>query len=252
MEYCPNGTIRQKVNLPYDDFINYARQMLDALAYCHANKIAHRDIKPDNIFIDQYNHIKLADFGFAKQFDDENKSTEKCGSLNFIAPEMFQYQEICPFKADIWALGVTFFFMATGTYPFKNTLREELKQAIIYGDMDFGTHSVNPQIRFLINKMTIKNPISRPTAEKLLKLPMFTNQLFKRTLSLSGSFRRNSYTTCSSHSNFNLAKAATFDQKDSVDDDKKQLPLLDVHSYRSIVAYPNIQRMSSRYIPTKQ
>ena len=223
--------------------------MLDAIYYCHSNNIAHRDIKPDNIFIDHYNHIKLADFGFAKQFDDNTKSTERCGSLNFIAPEMIQCQEIDPFKVDIWALGITFFFMSTGLYPFKGNSREELKEAILYGDLNYSNCNVDPRIRFLIGKMTAKNPVSRPTADKLLKLPIFTSINTKKNLLFPVNSRRNSYTTCgSSQANFNLPKSVTFDQNQSIQvaDDKKQITLDYVHTYK-LINMPIAPRMGNHY-----
>lgn len=239
MEYCPNGTIRQKINLSYGVFIYYAKQILEALLYCHSNQIAHRDIKPDNIFIDEYNHIKLADFGFAKQFGDETKSSEKCGSLNFLAPEIIQFQENCPFKADIWALGITFFFMLTGTYPFKGKSRKEIRQSIVYSEIDFSQYNIDPKLRFLISKMTTKKPKLRPTVDKLLSLPIFSTIVSKKAPLLAGQGRRNSYTTgfC----------ALTFDQNDfvSTDDENKKLQK-DPLSYKYIRFFPNIQRVYGR------
>lgn len=250
MDYCPNGTVRQKINLPYENFMYYAKQMIEALVYCHASNIAHRDIKPDNIFIDQYDKIKLADFGLARQFEDDTKSNEKCGSLIFVPPEMLQCQSVCPFKADIWALGITFFFMATGNYPFRSNSREELKKSIIRGELDYGRYKIDPKIRFLISKMTIKEPSSRYTAEKLLKLPMFSPVLNKKPFFLTDASRRQSFTTgCLVQNNAIINKSMTFDEKQfdpSTPNSKPKLPLLDILSYRSINVKPNIQRMSSR------
>lgn len=176
LEYCPNGTIQQKGKLPNDQFICYARQILEAVSYCHSINIAHRDIKPDNIFLDQNGRIKLADFGMAKRFEIDEKSKEKCGSLMFFSPEMIQNQFVCPFKADIWALGVTFFYMVTGTFPFQSKSREQLKQLIFLGDFDFDKYDIDPDIRYLINRMTTKNANLRATAEELLQLPMFNQK----------------------------------------------------------------------------
>lgn len=65
MEYCPKGTIKELKKMNRENFIFYAKQLVEVLNYCHSQKIAHRDIKPENIFIDNYNNIKLGDFGFA-------------------------------------------------------------------------------------------------------------------------------------------------------------------------------------------
>lgn len=167
MEYCPIGSIKQKGKLTYEQFVYYSKQILEAVSYCHSLNIAHRDIKPENIFIDQNNNIRLADFGIAKHFDYlGDKSEQKCGSLKFFSPEMFQLTEICPFKADIWALGVTFFCMATGEYPFKNIhTRDDLQQSIIAANFSFEKYEIDEIIHFLIVKMTQSNPDMRQTSE---------------------------------------------------------------------------------------
>ena len=183
MEYCPIGSINQKGKLSYEQFVNYSKQILEALSYCHSLNIAHRDIKPENIFLDQNDKIRLADFGVAKYFDNCNKSDEKCGSLRYFSPEMFQCNEICPFKADIWALGVTFFCMATGEYPFKGNSREDLKQNVLKCNFNFEKFEIDERIRFLIIKMTQLNPDLRQTPERLLKLPMFNPLIRKRIAS---------------------------------------------------------------------
>lgn len=250
MDYCSNGTMRDKTNLPYEYFLYYAKQILEALAFCHSHNIAHRDIKPENIFLDQYDHVKLADFGLARQFDEENKSKEKCGSLIFIAPEVLQYNEVCPFKADIWALGITFFYLATGTYPFKTKSRELLKKAIIAGELDYSQCKIDPKIRFIISKMCTKNPNSRFTAQQILKLPMFSPVLTKKPTFLNDLSRKKSFTTGYLGAKAQINKSMTFDSTQSGfgsdGEDKPKIPAIDILSYRSINIKPNIQRMSSR------
>lgn len=175
MEYCCNGTLRQKGKLPYDTFIYYAKQLISALSYCHSRNVAHRDIKPDNIFLDQYGQIKLADFGLAKHFENDAQSNEKCGSLMYFAPEMFIHHSIDPFKADIWALGITFFYMTTGRYPYDTNSREDLKNMIVYCDLDLSIFDINPKISYLIGKMTRKSIEARSNADELLNISLFTN-----------------------------------------------------------------------------
>lgn len=176
MEYCPNGTIKQMGKLTYEKFIFYAKQLLEVLNYCHSQKIAHRDIKPENIFIDQYNHVKLGDFGLADKFHENGSSQEKCGSLLFCSPEIITSSQFDPFKADIWALGITFFYMAAGKYPFSAKSYDQLFQLVKFGQVNFFNVEINLSIKALIQKMTSKDPKNRPSINEILNMPIFNKQ----------------------------------------------------------------------------
>ena len=106
--------------------------MLKAIHYCHrVIKVIHRDIKPDNIMINHNNEAVLIDFGVSalvdQQEDDALKNTQ--GSYMFFAPEMFNRKDknttIRGEMTDLWALGVSIYFMIAGKFPFdegKNNL----------------------------------------------------------------------------------------------------------------------------------
>ena len=176
MEYCSNYTLKSRGKLNYDDFIKYSKQVLQALSFCHSKMIAHRDIKPDNILLDKYDRVKLADFGFAKQFDSNAPtSNERVGSLMYMAPEIINgHKMFNPFKADVYALGITFFYMATEKMPFTAASKDDLIRFINFGNIDFTQYDdVDPEIQKMIMKMTSHNPILRPSVDKLLKLPIY-------------------------------------------------------------------------------
>lgn len=253
-EYCNNGTISDKGKLTNSKFITYAKQILQAISFCHSNNIAHRDLKPENIFLDQYDQVKLADFGMAKQFEIDTKSAEKCGSLMFLAPEAFLYQEINPFKADIWALGITFFYMATGKYPFRNASKEEMQQHISRGEIDFRHYEIHPTIKALIKKMTIKDQNNRPTVDKLLELPIFSQTINKNVIFISKSQVKLSpqsfHTTCSiqSHKSLTFEQIPVPSEVKNNDNDGRGIngTMADVHSYRRLNLYPRIRRVNGR------
>lgn len=245
MEYCPNGTIHQKGKLIYEEFIYYSKQILDAVEYCHSKNIAHRDIKPENILIDKYNKVKLADFGIAKNFENDDKSGDKCGTMKYFAPEMFLYKEINPFKADIWALGITFYYMSTGKYPFSIHSVQQLKQSILIGEFDFIKNKIDPRIQNIINKMTQSQPNLRPTANKLINFSTYqiikdnkksnkqTNShkiIMKPNISSSRSFINENHKTNSLGSNLKVS------------------PLTKMNSYKSFNHLSSIQQIKGHLI----
>ncbi|MCW0219740.1 MAG: protein kinase [Prosthecobacter sp.] len=93
----------------------------DALSYAHAKGLVHRDIKPANVLISTDGRIKLADFGLAKHFDKPStmltRSNMAMGTPEYAAPEQYDTQAVVDHRADIYALGVVFYQMLTGTIP---------------------------------------------------------------------------------------------------------------------------------------
>lgn len=80
-------------------------QLVSSLHYCHRKGFVHRDLKPENILLDGDHNIKLADFGFSKEFS-ENQLTTFCGTVSYMAPEILRSQPYDGPKVDIWSLGV--------------------------------------------------------------------------------------------------------------------------------------------------
>lgn len=107
-------------------------QVAGALDYAHTHGeqgIIHRDIKPSNIFIDQHGNVKLTDFGISGP--PLRESEYIIGTPLYLAPEIIKTEKVDG-RADIYALGVTAFYMLTGRYPFtattvKGLLRQHLK-----------------------------------------------------------------------------------------------------------------------------
>jgi serine/threonine protein kinase len=111
--------------------------MLKALYYCHkVIGVIHRDIKPDNIMINNTGEAVLIDFGISTTFnleDDDNINEFlklKAGSYFFYAPELFEKffeksstrtERLSAFgpATDIWSLGITFYYILSGQYPWK-------------------------------------------------------------------------------------------------------------------------------------
>lgn len=91
------------------------RELLEAMCYCHKNAVFHRDLKPNNILIDDNGTVKLADFGLARAFNLPMKDyTHEVVTLWYRAPEILLGDNNYSIPIDIWACGVIFFEIAHG------------------------------------------------------------------------------------------------------------------------------------------
>ncbi|XAR68700.1 Non-specific serine/threonine protein kinase [Bertholletia excelsa] len=108
----------------------YAAEIVSAVSHLHANSVMHRDLKPENILLDADGHVMLADFGLAKQFDENTRSNSMCGTVEYMSPEIVLGKGHDK-AADWWSIGVLLFEMLTGKPPFIGGNREKIQQKII-------------------------------------------------------------------------------------------------------------------------
>jgi len=134
MEYCKNGDLDSYVRgrkMNEKGAWYYLYQILQGINYLHSKNIMHRDLKPQNILVDDNNVCKIADFGFAKIQGNDMVNT-MCGSPMYMAPEIIKHQEYSE-KADIWSCGIIFYQMLTGELPLKSKTFYELSKKIDMG-----------------------------------------------------------------------------------------------------------------------
>lgn len=143
------------------------RQILSVLQYCHGLNVTHRDLKLENVLLDESNNVKLIDFGFSTCIPLEKKSTVFCGTPSYMAPEIVARREYTGPPADVWALGVLLFAMLCGCFPFKGINDAELYRKIQKGIFTIPEH-VEENPRRLIRKMMQVDPGKRPTTAELM------------------------------------------------------------------------------------
>jgi serine/threonine-protein kinase len=123
MEFLEGQTLRDMMQvrgaLPLKEAINIACQVLEALGYAHANRVIHRDIKPDNIHILPGGQVKLADFGIARLTEEPSLTSDGqvFGTPSYMSPEQIEGRGI-DYRSDIFSLGVLLYEMLTGRKPF--------------------------------------------------------------------------------------------------------------------------------------
>ncbi|TXT15684.1 hypothetical protein VHUM_00187 [Vanrija humicola] len=185
LEYVPGGTIATIYRTPNQGRFEeqlvkfFTRQILEGLAYLHAQNIWHRDLKGDNILVDANGVCKISDFGISKRtsdaYDSFANATNMKGSVFWMAPEVIHSsgQRTYSGKVDIWSLGCVVLEMWSGQRPWG-----ELEQVAAMLEM-FRNKSAPPcppdiQLSavardFMYSKCMAEEPRDRPVAVELLK-----------------------------------------------------------------------------------
>ena len=163
----PNSYIKQ------DFVIKIFKQILLGLKCLHDKKIFHRDIKPDNILLDQNNNVKITDFGlsafFEQRFPYLSSENTFVGNAQYVCPEIAQRKPY-DYKCDIFSLGYTMFFVMNFHLPTLNDFNR-YQQTIKRFPITTFNNYYDQRLVQLIHRMYDYNPVNRPdTSECLRKL----------------------------------------------------------------------------------
>jgi len=186
MEFMPKSLYDyvEKNKISENECKRLFKSLLNVIKFLHNNNIYHRDIKLENILLDENNNIKLCDFEFTiftlKSFNDYN-----C-TINYAAPEIMQrYNCFYNDKVDIWCLGILLFAIFFQTFPFIINNKMDpylkfirLKQYKLFWE----AHETNSQIiiskkiKLMFNKIFVYNLNDRINLENLLKEPWLQHE----------------------------------------------------------------------------
>ncbi|GHE73229.1 protein kinase [Streptomyces longispororuber] len=145
-------------------------EVLGALEAAHAAGILHRDVKPDNVMLDDHDRVVLTDFGIA-QIEGETNLTDTggfVGSPEFIAPERVLGQRPGP-ASDLWSLGVVLYAATEGVSPFRRSNTPATLQSVLNATPAAPASAQGP-LAEAIDGLLRKDPAHRPTAARVRAL----------------------------------------------------------------------------------
>eukprot|EP00746_Dinoflagellata_sp_MGD_P014651 gnl/MRDRNA2_/MRDRNA2_132217_c0_seq1.p1 gnl/MRDRNA2_/MRDRNA2_132217_c0~~gnl/MRDRNA2_/MRDRNA2_132217_c0_seq1.p1 ORF type:complete len:485 (-),score=104.20 gnl/MRDRNA2_/MRDRNA2_132217_c0_seq1:33-1487(-) len=171
-----------------NDLARVCYGMTQGVVHIHSVNMVHRDVKPQNFLIshqgarlgDKDCTIKLCDMGFAVDMPKNGKGLkELCGTPPFMAPEMLKEEQAYDQKVDVWALGVSFYLMLYGTFPYNPSKpdAEKMKQLIREGKTKppykatEGLQQPSTHACEFVRAILARNPVQRPLAAQVLAMP---------------------------------------------------------------------------------
>lgn len=163
-----------KHNLPTKIQIkSVMRQLVESVMYIHKQGIVHRDIKLENILIDKHFNIRLTDFGLcAIKQTEYDIMHETLGTLRYTAPELIRGEGYND-SVDIWGIGVVFFMLLTGQYPFNGSNKSSIFRRIREKRIHYSRYNFDKKEANLLKMLLEKDPEKRIEIEDILDDPFF-------------------------------------------------------------------------------
>ncbi|XP_066508902.1 death-associated protein kinase 2-like [Hoplias malabaricus] len=169
--------IAEKENLMENEAIEFLKQILKGVAFMHSKQIAHFDLKPENIMLSDktadHPEIKIIDFGLAQRLTPGEEYRSLCGTPQYIAPEVINYEPLST-SSDMWSIGVITYILLSGMSPFQGESDEETLRNIADMKYEFEEQyfsQTSNMAKDFIEKLLVKDPGERMTAEECLLHP---------------------------------------------------------------------------------
>lgn len=180
LHYCPGGDLSEYLNIEWS-FTEwkawlYLSEILSAIEELHSKGILFRDLKPDNVVLDEEGHAVLTDFGLSKENPEDQNAESFCGSYAYLAPEMIKWEGHGK-SVDWYLLGVFLYEMLFGIPPYYDNDRDTLFQNILSQDLHFPHSNISENCKDLLLKLLNKDPSNRlgtsRGAEEIKEHPWF-------------------------------------------------------------------------------
>ncbi|OHT00581.1 hypothetical protein TRFO_07923 [Tritrichomonas foetus] len=184
MPFMKGGTLESKIDeyiiQPNDNFFSPTDRSKAAfgiaygMMHIHAQQVIHRDLKTQNILLNDQNEPVITDFGLSKPYRDDIYMSQRCGSPYYIAPEIIDTGNLTP-KTDVYSYSIILYRLFFGEYTFSNNSCQSLRPSDIYNKVEKGDRfeipqGVPPFWENLIKQCWKQNPLKRPTFCDIVKL----------------------------------------------------------------------------------
>lgn len=187
LEYCEQGDLESLVSghkLSEIEVKFLLAEIVLGLEYLHSQQVIYRDLKLENVLIDQAGHVRLADFGLSRKLNQEaNVASTLVGSPAYMSPEILKRKEVSK-ASDIFSLGVVMHQMITGELPFGDLRIDKVFQCIKTGKFSWDNRIRREDLE-LVKMMMKVDPEGRPSLQEI-KAHQFFKGINWETLMMKG------------------------------------------------------------------
>ena len=146
-------------------------QIVKGISYCHRKNIYHRDIKLENILVLKDDIIKIIDFGFGIKCNKDTLQKLFCGTPSYMAPEIVKKEKYIACYSDIWSLGVLFYAILFGIFPFKGKDDDELFEKIKEANLVFPDYNpLSEKTKQMFQKIFVHTPNQRISLDEMINM----------------------------------------------------------------------------------
>lgn len=183
LEHCVNGDLLDRLRLVGGVSEPVARrimkQLISGLLHCHRLGIAHLDVKPENVFLDEKFAVRLGDFGHSRRVGDRLLRNYSLGTPRYMAPEILTRTPYDGFQADVFSAGVVLFMLLTAHHPFGMAVQtdqyfnwlqrapEQFWEAHTASAKLLRVAELSPDFKDLVCRMTALEPKARMSLRKV-------------------------------------------------------------------------------------